>query len=268
MGLRPDLRLCKNQCGLPLLTSMGKKHVWKNFIWYAFAIPLCIAGLFCGVLPFIEKAYQWHYGAGSVYLLTGTGLPIALFLALFLVVCWLFAPGGLKGYFENEDGTGIQAGFSRKKKYAVCAAAVFLTMAATAGSMFWFQRFTMDGTEYRCFFGKKEYGWQEVECLTLKADAQGSLMFVLQMGDGSRRTFNGGLLWSVEYTSEAFGQQFPEDIYGYARWLGRELGSRGVPLQAEGGWEALMEKLKYDSWKMLAEDIREIHSAALLERNG
>ena len=26
--------------------------------------------------------------------------------------------------------------------------------------------------------------------------------------------------------------------------------------------------LKYDSWKMLAEDIREIHSAALLERNG
>lgn len=241
---------------------MGKNHVWKNFIWYALAIPLCIAGLFCGVLPLIERAYQRHYGPGSIYLLTGTGLPIALYLALFAVICWLFAPEGLKGYFENEDGSGIRAGFSRKKKCAVCAIAVSLVLAATAGSMFWFQRFTMDGIEYRCFFSKKEYSWQEVECFSLKADFQGILMFEFQMADGSRRSFNGGILWNVEYFSEAFEQQFPEDVYGYARWLGRELGSRGIPLQAEGGWDGLMETLEYDSWKMLAEDVRQLHSSA------
>ena len=128
--------------------------------------------------------------------------------------------------------------------------------------MCWFQRFTLEGVEYRCFFYKKEYAWQDVEGLILKADFQGSLIFEFHMKNGRKYSFNGGILWCVEYFSHGFEHKFPEDVYDYARWLGRELGGRQVPLEAKGDWDSLMEELEYDSWKSLAEDVRQCYEKA------
>ncbi|MCI9174608.1 MAG: hypothetical protein HFH49_06600 [Lachnospiraceae bacterium] len=240
------------------------KYSWKNRIWYLLAVLMCVFFLIFHVLPLIEMGYQWYYKKDDVYLITGTGLPAALFLLLFFTVLWLFAPEGVKGYFEDDEGRGMKADFSPRKKAAVCALAVFITLSATAGSMLWYQRFTMNGVEYRCFLYKKDYTWQEVSGLTLKADAQGVLMFEFQMTDGKKRSFNGGFLWCVEYFGEGFEEKFPEDVYDYALWLGQELGSQKIPLKAEGGWEKLQEELNYESWRILAEDIRQCYEKAAL----
>lgn len=214
------------------------------------------------VLPVVEAGYQWYYGADSIYLLTGTGLPVALSLILFAVFLWLFSQAGLKGYFEEENGEGIKADFSGKKKCAAGLLAVFLTIAGIIGSMCWFQRFTLEGVEYHCFFHQKEYTWQDVKSFILKSDSHGVLMFEFQMEDGAKHSFNGGMLWCMEYFSSGFEQQFPEEVYDYARWLGRELGSRRIPMEVKGGWDDLMEELEYDSWKVLAEDVWQCYENA------
>lgn len=234
----------------------------RSAIFRMLAAVSWILIIFFGVLPGVEAGYQWYYGANSIYLITGTGIPILLSLGLFAVFLWLFSRDGLKGYFEEENGEGIKAAFSRKKKCMAWLLAVFFTAAGIIGSMCWFQRFTLEGVEYRCFFYKKEYTWQDVECFVLKSDSHGVLMFEFQMADGAKRSFNGGLLWCVEYFSDGFEQQFPEDVYGYARWLGQELGSQQIPLEAKGGWDSLIEELEYDSWKTLAEDIRQCYENA------
>ena len=218
--------------------------------------------IFFGILPLVEKGYQWYYGSDSIYLITGTGLPILLSLILFAIVLWLFSQDGLKGYFEEEDGRGIKAHFSNKKKITAGFLSLFLTLACILGSMCWFQRFTLEGVEYHCFFYQKEYNWQDVRCFTLKADSHGSLAFEFQMKDGTKRSFNGGYLWCIEYFSDKFERQFSEDVYDYARWLGRKTGSQNIPIKAKGGWNSLMEGLEYDSWKTLAKDIRQCHQDA------
>lgn len=211
------------------------------------------------MISLMEQGYQWYYGKENSYLITGTGLPILFSLLLFIVFLWLFSQDGLKGYFEEENGEGIKANFSTKKKCLVGLLSFFLTIAGILGSMFWFQKFSLKGIEYRCFFYQKEYTWQDVSQFILKADFQGCLVFEFQMKDGAKRSFNGGVLWCVEYFSEQFDQQFPEDVYDFAQWLGREMSSQNIPLEAEGGWNQLMEQLKYDSWKILAEDIRQCY---------
>lgn len=231
-------------------------------VLHILAIVLCILLIFLGVLPLVEAGYQWYYGANSVYLITGTGIPILLFLLLFAVFLWLFSQDGLKGYFEEANGEGIKANFSGRKRVMVGLLSVFLTIVGILGSMCWFQRFTLDGIEYHCFFYQKEYTWQDVDCFTLDADFQGCLVFGFQMKDGKRYSFNGGPLWCVEYFSDRFESQFPEDVYDYTQWLSKELGSQDIPLEAEGGWDSLVENLEYDSWKILAEDIRQCYGDA------
>ena len=227
-----------------------------------FVAALYILLIFFGVLPLIGECYQQYYGTGSVYLLAGTGLPILCSLVLPCMLLWLFLKEGLAGDFEGEHGAGLKAGFSRKKKWAACFLAVSIAIAWIVGSIFWFQRFTIDGIEYRCLSQHREYTWEEVDYLSLKADSQGVLVFEFQMADGRKCSFNGSMLWCVEYFSEGFERQFPEDVYSYARWLGQRLGSLGIPLKAEGGWEGMMGKLKYSSWKALAEDVRKLHGQA------
>lgn len=245
---------------ITVLEGAGMKI--RSVIFRLLGAVLCILIIFFIVLPMVEEGYQRYYGAGSIYLITGTGIPILLSLGLFMAVLWLFSKDGLKGYFEEENGEGIRAGFSRKKKCAVGLLSLFLTVVGIFGSMCWRQRFTLDGVDYRCFFYQKEYAWQDVECFTLRADFQGVLMFEFKMEDGAKRSFNGGWLWCTEYFSDGFERKFPEDVYDYARWLGRELGSRNIPLEAEGGWEKLEEKLEYESWKRLAEDVRRCYEDA------
>lgn len=226
------------------------------------AAALCILIIFFVLLPMVEQGYQRYYGADSVYLITGTGIPILLSLVLFMAVLWLFRRDGLAGCFEGEHGEGSRAGFSGKKKYLAGLTACLLAVTGMIGSMCWYQRFTLDGVEYRCFFYQKEYTWQDVECFTLRGDFQGVLTFEFQMADGAERSFNGGWLWCAEYFSDGFERRFPEDVYDYARWLGREFGRRKIPLEAEGGWEKLKKELKYESWQKLAEDIRRDYESA------
>lgn len=235
--------------------------VWRG-VFRLGAAAACIFLIFFGVLPLIEKCYQQYYGAGSVYLLTGTGIPIVCALGFFYALLWLFSKEGVKGYFEGEHGEGLKAGFTGSKKWAACFLAAAIFAAGIVGSMFWFQRFTLDGVEYRCLSCRREYTWEEVECLVLKADFQGVLEFEFQMADGREYSFNGTLFWCVEYFSEGFERKFPDDVYGYARWLGKELGGRGIPLEAKGGWEGMMEKLNYDSWRTLAEEVQKLHREA------
>ncbi len=231
-------------------------------IFRTLAAAAGILVIFFVILPLIETGYQQYYGTDSIYLITGTGLPILWALVLFAALLWLFSRDGLKGYFEDDRGDGLKAGFTGKKKWLAGILAVVLTITGIIGSMCWFQRFTLEGVEYRCFFYKKEYAWQDVEGLILKADFQGSLIFEFHMKNGRKYSFNGGILWCVEYFSHGFEQKFPEDVYDYARWLGRELGGRQVPLEAKGDWDSLMEELEYDSWKSLAEDVRQCYEKA------
>lgn len=239
----------------------------RSVIFRLLAAIFCILIIFFVILPMIEEGYRQYYGTDSIYLITGTGIPVLLSLALFMAVLWLFSRDGLKGYFEEENGKGIRADFSGKKKCLAGLLSLFFTAAGILGSMCWYQRFTMDGVEYRCFFHQKKYAWQDVECFTLKADSQGVLMFEFQMEDGKKRSFNGGSLWCIEYFGKGFEEKFPEDVYSYALWLGEELGSRKIPLKAEGGWEKLEEKLEYESWKRLAEDVRGRYEEAAAYRN-
>lgn len=236
-------------------------RVWRTVL-RILAAALCILFIFFGVLPLIEAGYQWYYGANSIYLITGTGIPILLSLVLFAILLWLFRQDGWKGYLKKENGEGIKANFSRRKKCIVGLLSCFLVIAGILVSMCWFQRFTLEGIEYHCLFYQKEYTWQNVSCLILKADVQGCLVFEFQMEDGTKRSFNGEWLWCVEYFSDGFEHQFPEDVYDYARWISKELGSRNIPLEAEDSWDSLMEHLEYDSWKVLAEDIRQYYENA------
>lgn len=234
-----------------------------KIIWYVLAIVICIGGIFFGVLPLIEAGYQYHYGEDNIYLISGnaTGIPIILSLALFMIVVWLFSPDGLRGYFEEEDGSGIKAHFSMKKKLVVLSVSICLAIVGSIGSMCWFERFTLDGVERHCFIAKKEYGWKDVEYFTLKADSHGVLMFEVRMQDGTKHYFNGGILRWAEYYGDGFEKKFPEDVYDYMVWLAEKLGSQNIPMRVED-WEDFMEELDYESWQTLAEEIKNVYEKA------
>lgn len=220
-------------------------------IWFFLAL--------LGVPTLIEQAYMSYFGAEQAYFITSnlSGVPILLCIGLFAVYIWLFFPNGLLGnLWKGEEG--VKAKCSKRTKFVIATATLLVVMVGTIGSVFWFERYTQEGVEIYRFGQRNEYTWEEVENFTLKGDWNGVMVFRLNMKDGEKYSFNGGLLHAVEYFNDAYNEQFPEDVYDYTVWLSKELGKRNVPMEVKD-WEALKDDLVYDSWKDLAERIREAY---------
>ena len=211
---------------------------------------------FFGILPLIEEIYQKHFGADSVYSLTGnlTGVPIVLSVIVFGIFIWLFSPNGAFGNLWRQE-KGWKAEFSGKTKCIIAGISTLVAVIGIIGSLFGFERFTLDGVERYRFGQKKEYVWEDTAYFTLKSDLSGVLVFELVMKDGQKYDFNGGLLRAAEYSSDAYDKTVPEGVYDYAIWLSRELGKRNIPMQV-ADWEKLKKGLTYDSWDELADGIR------------
>ena len=217
----------------------------------------------------ISHGYDWYYGKNAVHLISGslTGVPFLMSIVILSVFLWLFSPDGLRGYFEDDNGNGIKADFSIRRKIIIAVLTLIISAAGCIISMLWFERFTLEGIEKHHFFSHKTYEWNEVSEFRLKADSQGVLVMQFEMTDGKKYSFNGGILRAAEYTSNAFDEKFPEDVYDYMVWIGEELGNSGVVMDTSD-WDKLKRKLKYDSWKTIAEDVKEGYMQAFINTNG
>lgn len=236
------------------------KGVIKNSCIVILGVVAWFFLCFFGLLPLIEEIYQMYFGADEAYLLTGnlTGVPIVIFLILLGIYLWLFSSNGILGNLWNGE-PGWKANFSGRTKGIIFGISILVAMLGIAGSMFWYERFTLDGVE-SCHFGKKkEYAWEDTEYFTLKAaTSDGVLVIELVMKDGERYSFNGGVFRAAEYWNDAYDTQFPEGVYDYAIWLSEELKERNVPLQVKD-WDKLKKDLTYDSWDELADQIRAVY---------
>lgn len=234
----------------------------KRFIIGVVAIVLWVFLGLLGVPMLIEQAYMSYFGADNPYFITSnlSGVPILLCMGLFAVYTWLFFQNGILGnLWKGEEGA--KAKCSKRTKFVIATATLFVVIVGSIGSTFWFERYTKEGVEIYHFGKRNVYTWEEVEAFTLKGDRDGVMVFQLNMKDGKKYSFNGGLLHAVEYCNDAYEEQFPEDVYDYTVWLSKEFGKRNIPMEIKD-WEAMKDDLEYDSWKDLAESIREAYEEA------
>jgi hypothetical protein len=73
------------------------------------------------------------------------------------------------------------------------------------------------------------------------------------MKDGKNYDFGGGFFRPIEYSNDAYEEQFP-DRDDYDLWLSGEFYNRGVLLEVESR-EELLSKFTYDADKELADEI-------------
>lgn len=220
-----------------------------------------VLGAITGLLLFlfgeaflIENVYILYFGNETPYFITSnlSWVPVISFLGFFAVCLWLFSPYGLLGNLWKGE-IGAKATCSMRWKLVIAFGSFFLAIFIVIGSMFWFERYTPDGVECYCFGVKKEYSWEDVESFSLESDYSGCLFFRLNMKDGKNYDFGGGFFRPIEYSNDAYEEQFP-DRDDYDLWLTGELRNRGVLLEAESR-EELLSKFTYDADKELADEI-------------
>lgn len=233
------------------LIKKGGLAIVGGIVWFLFAL--------FGIPSLIGWIYEKQFGTEQVYLLTGdlTGVPILLSLVLFGIFVWLFSPNGAFGNLLRGE-EGFKAKFSDRTKGIIFGCSTLVAVLGMAASVFWIDCFTTEGIKSFRFGQEKEYVWEDAEYVTLKDDFDGVLMYEMVMKDGKTYHFNGGILRVMEYYSNAFDEEFPRDVDDYAVWLSRELKEKQVPLQVKD-WNKLEKKLKYDSWRKLAEEIRAVY---------
>ena len=227
-------------------------------VGFAFGTIIGVVVFIFGEAFLIENMYMLYFGKETPYFITSnlSWLPVDSFLGFFAVCLWLFSPYGLLGNMWKGE-IGLRANCAKRSKVMIALGAFIVAMTITMGSLFWFERYTPDGMECYRFGIKKEYNWEDVESVSPKLAYDGCLFLSLTMKDGKNYGFGGGFFRPIEYSNDAYEEQF-RDGENYNVWISRELHSRGVLLNVKN-WNALEKKIKYDSDKELLEEIRKIY---------
>lgn len=232
-----------------------KLHI-KNIIGKIVFLLISLLITLIAVPSLIDLYYQNSCGKDAVYLITGnaTILPILLCLILMRILLWLFSPDRVYEVGAKEE-KGIKAVWPNERKKLIAAAAICLTVAGIIISMFWYEKFTLDGVESHRFFRVQKYGWEDAEYYTLKTDIHGMLIFEIAMKDGTKHSCLGGALRGVEYESTAMEEQFGEDYASeYAIWMAQILKEHKKELRIKSK-EDLKQKLDTEYWKAVVDEI-------------
>lgn len=211
-------------------------------------IPLCL-----------ELIYEVRYGSDTVWMLTGnqTWIPLAVGLLFIVLIFYFFLPRKLMGGLEENWLIELVDRLTMKKKLIVSGISFLVLILGCLFGSLNHDRFESDRVVVSKIGQETEYTWTDVESYTLKTDHDGTLIVELTMTDGNAIGFIGGAFRVVTYTSTGFDQIFPNGDADYAVYVARELKALGI-LPTLDNWDALMEKLDYDYWKAVAEEIREI----------
>lgn len=232
------------------------KSYIKKVIGKIIFLLISLAITLIGVPSLIDLYYQNSYGKDAVYLITGnaTMIPILLCLILMGILFRLYSPDGIYG-LSAKEGKGSKAVCSSEKKKLIAATAACLAAAGIIISMFWYEKFTLDGVESHHFFRVQNYEWEDAEYYTLKADIHGMLVFEIVMMDGTRHGCLGGSFRAVEYESVALEERFGEDYAAeYVIWMAKTLKEHGKNLRMEEV-ENLKQKLDAEYWRAVADEI-------------
>ncbi len=232
------------------------KRYIKNVIGKIVFLLISLLMTLIVVPGFIDLYYQNSCEEDAVYLITGnaTIIPIWLCLILMGVLLRLFSADGVYVAGAKKGGE-IRPGCLGEKKKLIAAAAICLTVAGILISMFWYEKFTLDGVESHYFCHVQKYGWKDAEYYTLKADIHGMLVFQIVMKDGTKHSCLGGTFGGVEYTSAAMDEQFGEDYDSeYVIWVSQILKDNKKELRIKNK-EELKQKLDTEYWKAVVDEI-------------
>ena len=94
---------------------------------------------------------------------------------------------------------------------------------------------------------------EDVDHYTLSAAFDGSLKYTLVMKDGTKVS----CLASTVSMSNLPEETYPEEEDDFIRNLTQKFSDMGIEAQVKD-WDKLIQKLKYDYWKDLTNELREI----------
>lgn len=214
------------------------------FIAYLFLVPRISEDIFT---PFHNNmTYHATFGLYFIYWLVG--------MYVFALLVFLYSKHGIfPDRISGEEG--IKANIPKKEKHKLTAFSFILLFASIVLSCCWYDCFTEDGLIIQRIHTSKEYTWEEIDYYTLSASSSGTLTFTVVMQDGTHSDCIGGnaIVWMCNLPEE----KYPDYEYDFVKFLSRKFTEQGVELRVDN-WEKLYKKLQYDSWKELAEEIREI----------
>lgn len=199
------------------------------------------------VLHGIDKGYNLYFGSEDIYVLSGA-FSIVPFVCILVLFCIFLE------MFTARDPLGINLRkIPLSKRGLLFFGAIVLAVLCIFVSALQYEKYTLQGIEIGCFGNVKEYSWQEVDTLELKADGHGVLTLHFNLKDGKHCYLNGGFFRGAEYNSPGYDEKFPEGIYDYGIYLSRTLAAEGVKLQADRN--TLEKKLSYEVYKELTDEM-------------
>lgn len=207
-------------------------------------------GYLFGTGLLMESYYMHLYGKDSVFytchpLYLLQIIAYLLFIGLFI---FMWTKWGFFGDIEE------QCVWCRHKKIKVTILSFLSLIIINLVCSQWYTKVTTDGVELHHFWYVKEYSWQDGSSYSLRSMHDGTLGVKITMKDN--RSIE--LLYATMTTcSDGYEKSFPHDDYDFFLWLAHQLKETNCPLEIKNE-KKLMRKLKYSSWKELAQEIMDI----------
>lgn len=229
----------------PALLLLAKLALTIAYIMlYLIGIPFLLEILFSTLLIGNNTAYIMTFPLFWVYFITG--------LYVLILFLFLFSKDGIfTNALTGEPGLKSNLPPKIKRKTALFSLlAFFLSMLIFIS---WSDTITEDEIIAHRFFAEKEYRLEDVDHYTLSAAFDGSLKYTIVMNDGTKVS----CLASTVSMSNLPEETYPEEEDDFIRNLTQKFSDMGIEAQVKD-WDKLIQKLKYDYWKDLTNELREI----------